>query len=385
MIDSLVCGGAEKSLVSLLPLIDYSRYDVDLLMFSRGGEFERFIPTQVNVIEHALYGNGVFDEVRRIIHQVNFSFQVRFGKFCHGAERHWRAMHKVIKPLDGTYDIAIAYQQGLPTYFVATMVEASKKIAWINADVYEAGYDMDYCRQFYEKMNHIVPVSEALREKLAKFSPWIKNKLTCIYDIVNQDLIQKLAKESINDMISKDGEILIVTVGRLAVAKNHLLAVEAARILRDCGVRFKWFFVGDGGTRDAVEKRIAECDLKEHVILLGLKENPYPYMARADIYVQTSSFEGFGLTIAEAKILHKPIVSTNFDVVYDQIVDGENGLIAEMTPESVAESIEKLINDRSLRDYLVHNLESESNQTYITEVEKFHSLLGLSLMDRKQN
>ena len=377
MIDSLVCGGAEKSLVSLLPLIDYDRYDVDLLMFSRGGEFERFIPSQVNVIEHALYGNGVFDEIRRTIHQVNFSFQVRFGKVCHGAERHWRTMHTVIKPLGGNYDISIAYQQGLPTFFVATMVQASKKIAWINADVYEAGYDMDYCRQFYDKMNHIVPVSEALREKLTNCSPWLKNKLTCIYDIVNQDLVQKLAMEPINDMIPKDGVISIVTVGRLAVAKNHLLAVDAARLLRDSGVRFKWYFVGDGETKPTVVKRIAEYDLKEHVILLGIRENPYPYMARADIYVQTSSFEGFGLTIAEAKILHKPIVSTNFDVVYDQIVDGENGLIAEMTPESVAESIKNLINHKSLRDYLVKNLESESNQTYVTEVEKFHSLVSL--------
>ena len=385
MIDSLVCGGAEKSLVSLLPLIDYNRYDVDLLMFTRGGVFEKYIPKEVNVIRHDFWGSGLFDKLNRFVNQLYFSAQLRLHSDRHSAENMWCSMNSVIKSMSLQYDIAIAYQQGFPTFFIATKVQAQKKLAWINADVYEAGYNMNYCRQFYEEMDHIVPVSEALAQKLTRCSPWIKNKLTCIYDIVNEDLIRKLAEEQITDMDCEDDAIIIVTVGRLAAAKNHLLAVEAARLLRDRGVRFKWYFVGDGGTRDAVEKRIAEYDLKEHVFLLGLKENPYPYMARADIYVQTSSFEGFGLTIAEAKILHKPIVSTNFDVVYDQIDDGKNGLIAEMTPESVAESIEKLINDRSLRDYLVHNLESESNQTYITEVEKFHSLLGLSLMDRKQN
>ena len=110
--------------------------------------------------------------------------------------------------------------------------------------------------------------------------------------------------------------------------------------------------------------------------MLGFKDNPYPYMAKADIYVQTSSFEGFGLTVAEAKILHRPVVSTNFDVVYDQITDCENGLITEMTPESVASKIMELLQNEELRRHIVSNLEQETNTTSITEVEKFHALTG---------
>ena len=375
VIDSLVCGGAEKSLVSLLPLIDYSRYDVDLLMFDRGGEFEQYVPDKVNVIHHDLFGISTIDRINEFIHQSMFSALLRLCPGRHGAENRWRTMHSAVKSMSRNYDVAIAYQQGFPTFFVATKVKAQKRIAWINADVYEAGYDMNYCRQFYEQMDHIVPVSEALRDKLAKCSPWIKGKLTCIYDIVNQDLIRKLAMEPINDMSCNDDAISIVTVGRLATAKNYLLAVDTARVLRDKGVNFKWYFVGEGGTRSAREKRIAEHDLVEQVILLGMKENPYPYMANADIYVQTSSFEGFGLTIAEAKILHKPIVSTNFDIVYDQIVDGKNGLIAEMTPNSVVERIMEIINDESLRNRVVGNLKMENNTTMTSEIEKFNRLL----------
>ena len=375
VIDSLVCGGAEKSLISLLPLIDYAWFDVDLLMFKRGGTFEKFIPPQVNVIEHALYGYNLLDRLRRIVHQVNFSSQVRLKKNRHGAEKHWRAMHSAVKPLNQKYDVAIAYQQGLPTFFVATKVQAFKKMAWINADVYKAGYDMDYCRQFYEQMDNVVPVSEALLDKLRNQSPWISDKLTCIYDIVNPTLIKNLASEPIRDMPKRDGEMTLVTVGRLSPPKNHILAVDTARLLRDNGIRFKWFFVGEGGTRLAIEKRVAECGLTGYVYLLGLKENPYPYMAQADIYVQTSSFEGFGITIAEAKILHKPIVSTNFDVIHDQITDHQNGLIAEMTPESVAACIEELLNDKELRDSIVKRLGEEKNQTSITEINKFNVLV----------
>ena len=108
---------------------------------------------------------------------------------------------------------------------------------------------------------------------------------------------------------------------------------------------------------------------------MGMKPNPYPYMAKADVYIQTSSFEGFGLTINEARILHKPVVSTNFPVVYNQIKDGENGLIAEMTPESVAEKILMLINDDALRERIIDATKREVNTTSVTEPQKVMDLL----------
>ena len=376
IIDSLNCGGAEKSLISLLPLLDYDRLDVNLLIFKRGGVFEKYIPNQVRVISHELYGSGFWGRIRRMIHQIKFSYQLRYGKKRHGAETHWRAMSKVIKPLEGRYDVAIAYQQGMPTFFLATNIEADKKIAWINADVFEAGYQMDYCKQFYDQMDAIVAVSQKLLEILSAQTPWMKDRLRCIYDIINPDVIRQLAQETVYDMIPAGGEMSIVTVGRLTRPKNHLMAVDAARILKEKGQNFKWYFVGEGEMRKPIEEIISELELQDNVVLLSMKENPYPYMAKADIYVQTSTFEGFGMTIAEAKILHRPVVSTNFDVVYDQITDRENGLIADMTSESVASKILELIQNKELRSHIVSNLEKENNTTSITEVGKFHALIS---------
>lgn len=375
VIDSLVCGGAEKSLISLLPLIDYDRYDVDLLMFARGGVFEKYIPGEVNVIQYDLFGSSRINKLNGFFHQLYFSALLRLHPERHGAENRWRAIHNAVKPMKKQYDIAVAYQQGFPTFFVATKVLAKKKVSWINADVFAAGYDMNYCKQFYDKVDYMVPVSQKLLDLLVKKCPWAREKVSCIYDIVNPDLIKRLSMEDIPEASLFDEGLIIVTVGRLSKPKNFLLAVNAARILKDKGLKFKWFFVGSGGMREAIEVRIQELGLEQNVFLLGLKENPYPYMARADIYVQTSSFEGFGLTIAEAKILHKPIVSTNFDVVYDQIVNGENGLIALMNPEDVAEKIQELVNDKALEKRLVENLKKEENTTFLTEIKKFHQLL----------
>ena len=376
VIDSLSCGGAEKSLLSLLPLLDYSKLDVDLLIFRRGGVFEKFLPHQVNVISHNLYGSSLWDRLLWFVHQLVFSIRLRFGKKRHGAEIHWRSMGRIVKKLHNNYDVAVAYQQGMPTFFVATKVDASHKISWINADIFMAGYDMSYCKQFYDKMDTVNAVSQKLYDMLSTRAPWMSSKLTCIYDIINPEVISHLTKEQISDMPSSgQGQVQIVTVGRLTKPKNYVLAVKAAAILMEKGLDFKWFFVGEGEMRSIIEERISVLGLEQNVFLLGLKENPYPYMAKADIYVQTSSFEGFGMTIAEAKLLHRPVVSTNFDVVHDQIKDCHNGLIAEMTPNSVAEKILELYQDESLYRTIVSNLQRETNTTTISEPEKFMQLV----------
>lgn len=380
LIDAMGCGGAEKSLISLLPLIDASRYDIDLIIMDpehdkHVGEFEKFICPTVNVIDYRLFGTSLFDWLRKFCFYVRLSPQLRLNHHRHGAEIHWRSAHYDYRILDKEYDVAIAYQQGVPTFFLASKVRAKKKIAWINVDVYEAGYDMTYCRQFYDKMDHIVAVSDNLRNLLIMRSPWMKDKLVTIYDIVNQDLIRLMSHEPAPDMFDNDSVVSIVTTGRLVPQKNYILAVDTARILKDNSVLFKCFFVGEGSDRSKIERHINELGLADEVKLLGFKENPYPYMAKADIYVQTSSFEGFGITIAEAKILQRPVVSTNFDVVYDQITDRENGLIAEMTPESVAEKIQELLDNESLRNKIIKNLERENNTTSLTEIQKFYKLI----------
>lgn len=158
--------------------------------------------------------------------------------------------------------------------------------------------------------------------------------------------------------------------------KNYSLAVLTAERLKSEGVNFVWTFVGEGCDRNMIESMINSADLHRHIILAGEQSNPYPYFRHCDIYVQTSAFEGFGLTLSEAKILHKPIVTTNFPSAYDQIIDGENGLIAEMTPESVADKILSIIENPALKNRLIENTRKEENRTAETESEKVNQLLS---------
>lgn len=369
LIDSLTCGGAEKSLISLLPLLDYSKVQVDLMMVHRGGVFEQYVPREVNVIDFPQSDGILFR-----LCQLYFSLLLRLRKSCHGAELRWKAMHRVYKGFEKEFDVAVAYQQGFPTYYIAQKVRAKRKYAWINADIAKAGYQEGYNKEFYDKYDKIVPVSDTLCSMLKKTHFVDVNKLSTVYDILNVDLIRNMAKEQV-EMTAAANVVKIVTTGRLAPPKNYSLAVKTALVLKNRGVRFVWYFVGEGSERVNIENLIKQYSLQDEIKMVGMTPNPYPYMAMADVYVQTSSFEGFGLTLNEARILHRPVVTTNFPVAFDQIKEGENGLIAEMTPESVAEKIMLILNDEVLCERLIEGTKKEVNKTAQTEPEKVMRLL----------
>ena len=367
-IDSLTYGGAEKSLISLLPLLDYSKVQVELMLVGRGGGFEQYVPKEVKIVNIQRLWSPLFR-----ISQLCFSILRRIMKMRHGAELKWMVMHRMYKDCGKEYDVAVAYQQGFPTYYVAKKVRAKKKYAWVNADIKSAGYDEPFNRNFYDSYDLVIPVSDVLCDLMRKTNYVNADKLFTIYDILNVNLIRQMSLEKVVGLSRQ--AITIVTAGRLARPKNYILAVEAAALLKKEGLDFVWYFVGDGPERWHIEEAIKKHALEEQVKLVGLTPNPYPYMAMADVYVQTSSFEGFGLTLSEARILHRPVVSTNFPVVYNQIRDGENGLIAEMTAESVAEKVMWLIHDEGLRNRLIEATKQEVNMTSITEPKKVMGML----------
>jgi len=151
--------------------------------------------------------------------------------------------------------------------------------------------------------------------------------------------------------------------------------LEACRILRDEGVNFRWYALGVGPLENEIRKLINDYQLEDYFILLGVKSNPYPYIKDCDIYVQTSKFEGFGLAIAEARMLNKPIVTTRFDAVYNQMIHGKNGLVVDMNGKSVAEGIKKMILDSQFRNSITSYLEHEKKGN-VEELDKVTVLLN---------
>lgn len=382
VINSLGLGGAEKSLTSLLNTFDYSKYSVDLLMFCKEGMFLKLLPAEVNVLdvpEFLKSNNSIGLQLKNpgyLAARLRATVALKQNnktKKLHPAQCYWKYTHKCFKPLTTQYDAAIAWGQGNPTHYVAEKVTAGRKIAVINVNYEGAGHNKDFDLSFYERYQNILTVSDDLKEMTYAVFPSLKNRISTLYDITNAELIQKLAQENV-PFSKEDNRLYLVTVGRLAKQKGYDLAVDAAKILKEKGFDFNWFFVGEGVDRADIESRISEFKLEEQIILTGAKDNPYSYINCSDIYVQTSRFEGYCLTLSEARILNKPIVSTDFDVVHNQLTNELNGLIVKMDGNAIAEGIIRLFNDNGLKEKFIINLKKEKKGN-TEEIEKLYKLI----------
>lgn len=377
VIESLGCGGAEKSLVALLSSLDKNRYDLSLWMIHPEGAFLSFLPNEVKVVEQPKYNafESLLFNLSSIFYSVAWRLNKMIGKSEYWGETYYKSRGWAIKVPDGKWDVVFAYHQGLVTYIVADKFHDCKKVGWVNADIFKTGYNIAYNSRFYRKIDCICPVSEILHKLMDDGMPEFSIKYHTVWDIINPSVTRELSKQQVEQLRTNSDEYVFVTTGRLHVLKGYDMAVEAAHFLKQKGVKFKWYFIGAGAQRYDLERQISLFGLQDDVRLLGMKTNPYPYMVQADVYVQPSRHEGFGMTIAEAKILGVPVVSTNFDVVYNQITHEKNGLIAEMDGVKIGEQILRLIQDDELREHIKSTLHKEENLTSQTEVRKVEKII----------
>lgn len=389
VIDSLDTAGAEKSLVTLLSTLDYSKYAVDLQLFAYGHPLEALVPKEVNILvplkyttftmlslKESLKHVAVNGELNMLISRLKYSTSIRQKKYSNPQKAmiFWQSVSRVIESNPKTYDIAISYAQGVPTYYVAEKVKAKKKFAWVNVSYRLNENEKKFQGKFYDQYNKIIAVSESTKEILLESFPSYTNKIKVLYDINNPHLISKMAEIGKGYEDSFDG-LRILTVGRLSHQKGYDIALEACKKLKEKGIHFRWYVLGKGPLKSEIENFITKHDLAENFILLGVEANPYPYFKDADIYVQTSKFEGFGLAIAEARMLNTPVVTTRFDAVYSQMIDEKNGLVVDMEAEAVVNGILRLIKDQQLKADIVAYLHTEKKGN-IEEIEKFYQLIG---------
>lgn len=363
-VESMKCGGAERSLLSLLNTIDKSKYNIDLLVIKKGGEFEKFIPENINYksteTKFGLLGRIKFNLYKRILSK------------RHKAQFFWKAFKNEIPEYTKSYDVAIAWGQGYATYYTATKINADKKYAWINTDYEKAGYKIKFDKDIYKEFEFIVGISDFVKETMQKLLPL--KKIIVVPNIIDIKDVLERSQEEITEKF--DGsKANLVSVGRLANYKAFDISVEAARLLNENNIDFCWYIVGEGTERNYLEVLIEKYQLNSKFILLGYRDNPYPYIKKSDIYVQTSSFEGLGRTLIEAAILCKPIVTTNFPTAYDLVQDEQTGFITEMKAEDTAVKIEQLINDKKIYNQMIAELVSKNENNLDYNIQLFYKLI----------
>ena len=323
---------------------------------------------------------GIFYSIKNLnfkmlLSRLQYSIKLRRGKFTHSqlARLFWQSASKSIECNPKKYDVAISYAQGIPTFYVPEKIKADKKFAWVNTSYHLLDEDKIFQRQYYDKYDKIVAVSDSAKDIFLNTFPCYKDKTEIIYDINNYELIYKMSLLDETYTDNFDG-LRILTIGRLAKEKRYDIALDTCELLKKRGIKFRWYVLGEGVLREEIEKSIEFKNLKDNFILLGVKSNPYPYIRNCDIYVQTSEFEGFGLAIAEARMLNKPVVTTRFDAVFNQMVQRKNGLVVDINAEAVADGIEELIKNEELRNGIINYLKTEKKGN-IEELARFNNLI----------
>ena len=392
---SMNIGGAEKSLVNLLNLLDYNAYDVDLLLFQRRGDFLPQVPAQVNVISvseiDALYGIEPRDPMpaaRKVAlkawrYLATCATRIAERQFDRRRLLRWQRFYSARIPrLEGRYDCAVSYSGGETFWYVVEKVEAARKVTYFHSDY--SNIDIDAVKElaYLEKADRITTISQACADSLRHLFPTQGEKVRVVQNPTCTGLVRKLGEEPVADGFAADDKRLkIVSVGRLEEPKGFDLAARGAAIAkRELGPAFEWVVVGDGTEREKVESIVAEEGIADVFRLVGSKINPYPYMAAADVLAQPSRFEGKSVVLDEARVMGLPVLATAYSSVRDQVRDGVDGNVVDMSPEGIAEGIAMLVNDPGFLRGLAAGART-SDVSGLEDVSGFVALLG----DRERN
>lgn len=369
-------GGIPRCLQSLLMKIDTTKYEVDLMCLYQQGPYkgemsnclvlkEDYVVSQLMV--HTKTIKNWFFSIPALCLKVLRSVVAKLFKKDILYMRLQQLGKKCCE-----YDVAIAYAEGLSTKVVEA-VAARKKLVWIHNDYAFDGASGGGKLTDFSKFDVICCVSHATEQSFQNAYPQFKNKTTTLYNVVNEDFIRERASEPTDDVRFNTGCLFtIVSVGRVCAQKAFGVIPGIASSLKERGVKFRWYIVG-GGPADEVAtvvESIEKEQVGDVVIMLGEKENPYPYIKNADLYVLTSVYESYPTVINEARVLNVPIVSNSIPPAFEMLSDEE----AVIVPiENMAESIAGLIRNKEL----YNTLKSHSFVNRNDEVMKgFYDLLN---------
>lgn len=386
---NLDVGGIERSLIGLLNSIDYEKYSVDLYMFKQEGAFMKYIPSQVNLLKQdkvsEYVGIPIIDVLKKGNFKIGFSrlyakFKVLYkskvlkqlvsGEYM--SQITYPLFSKSMNSINKEYDIALSFYW--PHYFVKDKINANIKIGWIHTDYEKIYPDKKEELKMWEGIDYIAAVSKACKDSFTYKYPELEDKTIVIENILPTEFVRKQA--SLNnvssEIIKENGVINLCSVGRFVEAKNFDNIPKIAKIITEYGYKIRWYLIGYGPDEELINKKIKEECMEDTVIILGKKNNPYPYIKSCDIYVQPSRFEGKAVTVREAQVLNKPVVITNFKTSGSQLKNEYDGLIVPLDNYGCAKGIISLIDNVELQEKLINNTKKNdfSNKEELLKIYK---------------
>lgn len=348
VIPSVKIGGIENALLNMLEHFDYSKYDVYLFVFHLDKERAKKINKNVKV----LTGGRLLDAAAMTLSEAKstgkftYIFRAAIAVACKvfGSNSVFKAIFFFEKSITDM-DCVISYSNNVnlkSTYFGAnlfalTKVEASKKIAWLHVDYDAMHMDSEINNNEYRAFDAVIAVSKAVKDSFVRCNPMMSEKTHVVYNVLPKNAYNAVKRE--NNILAKK----LVTVGRLDPNKNQIECIRIAHKLKDDGISFKWYLVGDGQDRQILEQNIENEGLQNEVLITGYTDNVNDLMNDADLFVSTSLSESYGMAVVEAQAIGVPVIVKEYPAA-KEIVDGENGILVS-DYDTMYQEIKKLLTD----------------------------------------
>lgn len=380
-------GGAESSLLGLLDTFDYDRHSVDLFLYAHEGGLMSLINPNVNILPEMRAYRALTESIQENFKQALFGIgtariiaKVRSGLSrgaLHGGHNYKQYFHKLCVPylpdIAGDYDLAISFND--PHYIIGKKVNAKVKMSWFHTDASRMDFCDDIEKEMWGMSDYVVNVSEECKQAFDEKHSYLTNHSIVIENILSKSFVTKRSNTfTVEDEMPSEGSTKLLSIGRFTNAKNFDNVPDICRRILEAGLDIKWYLIGYGGDEPLIRQRIQEAGMENRVMILGKRENPYPYIKACDLYVQPSRYEGKAVTVREAQMLCKPVVITRYATSASQLEDGVDGVIVPMDNEGCAEGIAAVIRDEKLRQKLIENTKAR-DYTNAEEIQKIYRVM----------
>ncbi len=229
------------------------------------------------------------------------------------------------------------------------------KIQWIHIDYdrWKDVVDLDTKleKEIFEKFDKIIFVSKHSRTGFLKHFPELESKSTVIYNFINtEEILYKGDWIIDNELMKKDEpDVLnIVIAGRLEAQKAYHRLIDIVKILNEKKLKTQWFVLGKGHEYEELRERCIHYNLV-NMRFLGYRDNPYPFIKKADLFAILSEYEGFGLVIPESLTLKVPVIATDTGAPRE-LLSNDYGWIIENDIYSIINVISEIIMNRGMLD-----------------------------------
>jgi len=359
IIRELSGGGAEKVFVDVLNGLKANGCTVEVLVLFPGGE--RFSDLAPTIPVHVVYPSCSFRALTamRLMKWVKFPWLLRRDVLhCLGAH---------------AFETTVSFVEGVPL-LLQSWIPAKRRVAWVRTDLLENHYTKvffkgDDERRLYGAMDAILFVGRAALQQFQLLFPGLPNRHLVLYDPIDVLRIRQLAQTR----VVPKRKVTLCSVGRLSPEKGVDRLIVAAHQLRQEGLDFDLWVVGEGTEREMLEREVARLGLTDVVFFMGFQKNPYPFLGQADLFVSPSRAEGFPLVVCEALSLGIPVVSTRTAGPQELLAD-DHGVLCDHSVEALTAALKGLIVSVEKRAYYAsrarERAEMFDTQRSLREIEK---------------